>query len=177
VKVWVIENDGCLVCAYRDEQMAIAHATALGLSHQEVEVRDDLHPDALNPELLENERLRKEQAVASHNQYREHCENSERMAQAMRPSERMQLCCCATFSDDRSFITAHGYCKYCGGFEHVVFREVLGEDRLQRAIDTLESHRRDAMRQICAGLRKPGLQLGDGKYVVTVPIHHPDTLG
>lgn len=177
MKIWVIEDDGCLVCAYRDEQMAIAHYEALGHAYQEVEVRDDLYPDALNPERIEDTKQRREQAIASHKAYQENCAQSERLAQAQRPSERMRLCCCATFSDDRSFITAHGYCKYCGGFEHKVFREALGEDRLQREIDKLESHRRDTMRQICAGLRKPGLQLDDGQHVVTVPIHHPDTLG
>lgn len=60
-----------------------------------------------------------------------------------------KLCCCLPSSIvSYSFLTSHGYCRYCGGWNHRVFRDACGDDAVATAISELELYKRLKMQEL-----------------------------
>ena len=157
MKVWIVlDNDydnTWVVAVYSTESMASEHVALMGGYADEQNVRNVLHPDAVDP-IKQKERADADEKWRLDNMlYRQRLEDNDQLVEAARPCPpHMMLCHCETFTSrtDPGGIqwTEHGYCRYCGGWSPTVFRDNMGEAALQAAIDELALHNREKMRQI-----------------------------
>lgn len=154
MRLWIVIDadyeDTWIVAVYPTEDLANKHVLLMGGLVTEQEIRDSLHPDAVDP-VKQREREEKaekaRQLLARKVQYREECD---RAAEALLPTPpHMNLCHCRAFSDHPP-LTAHGYCRYCGGWAPSVFRAHMGEAALHQKIDELAIHTRSKMRAMVA---------------------------
>jgi hypothetical protein len=154
VKVYVVvDTDECgntfVSAVYQNEEMAQAHEEEMGGFVSAEEIRDVLHPDVTDSALVASRANEAAKYRRQWQEYREHQERNHELRMAVKPSGRMNLCSCATFSEDSYFINPHGYCSYCGGFTPEVFRAHLGEAALKAKIDELGIYYRIKMKAIC----------------------------
>lgn len=157
MKVWIVTDrdydNRWTVAVYSTWALADEHVHLMGGDIEEVEVRDTIHPDAIDPVKQAERAAEAEKDRMQAEAYDQQWRYDQERRKEVRPNPpHMSLCHCKTFSKDDHFINAHGYCGFCGGFTPRVFRENMGEDALQTAIDKLAEHDRRKMREIVAAL-------------------------
>lgn len=156
-QVWDCDYDGdWVVATYATEELARAHAETYGLSRvEEVDVLTALIPEAADPELQQQRAAKRaEESEQAQRRYQDQVERDRREAERIATltigeHARPSLCHCRTFSSDSRFISPHGYCRFCGGWEPSVFRAARGESELVSEINKLALHQRQAMWRIC----------------------------
>lgn len=155
MKIWIVMDsdydNSWPVAAYEVESLAKEHASELRMHVQEVEIQHSLPDEVTSPAKKQERAAADEQARENYRRLEQRRQKEDEFVKSIRPdkSRRPRLCCCATFSSSTHFITANGYCSYCGGFIHAVLRPIIGDAELIRQIDELEIHKRIKMKEIC----------------------------
>lgn len=157
--IWIVsERDydhQWIVAVYPSEELAEAHVALMGGIIDREEIRSALHPDATSPAKQQERAAAAEANRRQQAAYEHYMQQNEQLAEAAQPTPpQMGLCHCETFSKSPMW-TAHGYCRYCGGWSPDVFRQHMGEAALQSAIHELAAHSREKMRQIISWPRQP----------------------
>lgn len=159
------------VVAYASRELADADVAECGGSVYELTVTETLRPEVV-------EANAKAGRARTATEWRRTNEEHDRIRKQQEdgwakqePREGMKVCACILFhTGTYSFVNTHGVCTFCGGVVFAKFRELWGEEALQRDIDKLALYQREQMRRMVAGLPK---EEHDGSYAVTITSASP----
>lgn len=150
MKVWIVEevdyDNSYIVGVYSSAELAAEHHRRQGGHVSEYDIYDVV--------VVEDESAKMAaEAEKSHQGYleqraREASDHQRVLTYVIDPTRRQKLCHCSVFSSDGYFITANGYCRYCGGWEPVVYRKHMGESVFAQAISELDLRHRTRMREM-----------------------------